>query len=324
MKPKRIIVVGASAGGLRALHLLFAEFDPDLQAAAFVVLHTASDSRYLASVLNRTSRLPVKTAQNGPIESGLIYVAAPDHHLTLESEGIRLIQGPKENRHRPSIDVLFRSAAFTYRQAVIGVVLTGMLDDGTAGLFYVKRYGGITIVQDPNDAEFKSMPLNATNYVQVDHIVPLVEMPSLLNRIVRQDPAPVSTETGVDFSATDQMRQEDAKSGTPTLYVCPECQGPLSELRNSSLQRFRCRAGHAYGLNSLVYSQAETTERILWSALQSLETKAELEKTLLDVAHIKEDPVAYEEYQKRYLDSQRGVKLLEQVLKLSNGEGTMD
>ena len=323
MKPKRIIVIGASAGGLDALRQLFSELDPGLPAAIFAVLHTASDSRYLASILGRDSQMPVRTAENGPIDGGVIYVAAPDLHLMLERDGVRLVQGAKENLHRPSIDVLFRSAGFTHRRAVIGIVLTGMLDDGTAGLFYVKRYGGIAIVQDPNEAEFKSMPLNASTYVKVDYSVGLAEIPVLLNRLVRQE-LPPNINLPFHESLAAAIHEEDLKSGTPSIYTCPECQGPLTKIQNASLTRFRCRTGHAYGLNSLSYSHADTTERFLWSALQSLEAKAELEKTMLELASVREDTPALEEYKKRCHNSQRGVQLLKEVLKLSNGEGTID
>ncbi len=325
MKPRRIIVIGASAGGLNALQAVFTKLDANLPATVFAVLHTASDSRYLPGILNRASRLPVKNAENGPIEEGTIYIAAPDFHLMLERDGMHVVKGPKENRHRPSIDVLFRSAALTYRSTVIGVVLTGMLDDGTAGLFYIKRYGGTTVVQDPNDAEFKSMPLNATSHVKVDYIMPLAEIGDLLNRLAKEE----ITSAGViaspqEFSVGSAMCQEDERAGKPSLYTCPECQGPLLELRNGDMTRYRCRAGHGYGLKSLTYSQAESTERMLWSALQSLEAKAELEGTMLELAHVKEDPLASEEYRKRHLNSQRAIKLLKDVLELSGGEGTID
>ncbi|MBV8357569.1 MAG: chemotaxis protein CheB [Deltaproteobacteria bacterium] len=323
MRPKRVIVIGASAGGLTALRQLFSELDPALPAAIFAVLHTASDSRYLASILGHDSQMPVRKAENGPIDEGVIYIAPPDLHMILERDGMRLVQGPKENLHRPSIDVLFRSAGFTYRSAVIGIVLTGMLDDGTAGLFYVKRYGGIAIVQDPNEAEFKSMPLNASTYVNVDYSVRLAEIPPLLNKLVRPELPPSINPPFLESLAV-AMREEDLKSGTLSIYTCPECGGPLTEIRNASLTRFRCRTGHAYGLSSLSYSQAETTERLLWSALQSLEAKVELEKTMLELASIRKDTSALEECKKRYHDSQRGMQLLKEVLKLSNGEGTID
>ena len=323
MTPRRIIVIGASAGGLSALQALFAELDPTMPAAVFAVLHTASDSRSLTSILGRNSKLPVQAAANGPFEAGVIYVAPPDIHLTLERNGMRLIQGPKENRHRPSIDVLFRSAGFVYRHAVIGVVLTGMLDDGTAGLFYVKRYGGMTIVQDPNDAEFKSMPLNATAHVKVDYIIPLRQISEVLNRLARMAMAPMEINLpGAGSSVADAIREEDEKAGIPTLYPCPECQGPLMEIRNGMLSRYRCRAGHAYGLNSLSYSQAESTERLLWSALQSLQAKAELEKTLAEIAGTQDDPLSLA-YRKRYDESQRSIKLLKEALALSGKEGSI-
>jgi two-component system chemotaxis response regulator CheB len=324
MKPKRIIAIGASAGGLNALRRLFTDLDSHLPAAIFVVLHIASDSHYLTSLLERSSKLPVRAAEDGPIEEGMIYIAPADAHLMLEQDSMHLVKGPKENRHRPSIDVLFRSAAYAYRSAVIGVVLTGMLDDGTAGLFSIKRFGGIAVVQDPSDAEFKSMPLNASTYVRPDYVVPLDEMAALLNRLARQQPPSISVVEPPAESPGTAIREDDARNGRPSFYTCPECQGPLLEIRDGSLTRFRCNVGHAYGLASMVYSQAESTERALWSALQSLKAKTELEKTLMQVAERHEDPSAREKYQKRLKDSEQAVRFLEQALKLSNGEGNAD
>jgi two-component system, chemotaxis family, protein-glutamate methylesterase/glutaminase len=177
----------------------------------------------MSSLLAKTSTLPVKTAIEGGFETGVIYIAPPDVHLVIDRKRMRLVEGPKENLHRPSIDVLFRSAAYAYRTAVIGVVLTGMLDDGTAGLFDVKRHGGITVVQDPRDAEFESMPLNACTHVKVDHLAPLADMPRLLNQLTRNQIAPAPSQPEreelppiTDSSIGSSIRDEDTNAGVPS------------------------------------------------------------------------------------------------------------
>jgi two-component system chemotaxis response regulator CheB len=254
--------MGASAGGFSALRRIFSEIDSSIPAAIFVVLHTSPDSDGLAPALSSTSRLPVKNAAPGPFQTGTIYVAPPNCHLMLERDAMPVFRGPRENMHRPSIDVLFRSAAFAYRSRVIGVVLTGMLDDGTAGLFQIKRYGGIAVVQDPKDAEFNSMPLNACAHVKVDYVVPLAKIAPLLNRLAGDPMAPAEIPHS-RITHTDMITQ-DMKNGKATSYTCPECGGPLLEIKEDDLVRFRCRLGHAFGSESLRFAQGESTESILY------------------------------------------------------------
>lgn len=182
---KDIVVVGTSAGGVQALQQLVRGLPPDLQASVFVVLHLpASAPSRLAEILQRQTRIPVSQAQDGErFRRGRVYVARPDYHLVLERETMHLSRGPRENRHRPSIDALFRSAAYAHGGRVIGVILTGELDDGTAGLWAIEQRHGTAVVQNPNDSESPSMPRSALQYVETEHVVPLGAIAALIQRL---------------------------------------------------------------------------------------------------------------------------------------------
>src|ERR1041384_2636958 len=188
MATRDIIVIGASAGGVQALSKLVAAFPPDLPAAVFIVLHIPSYApSFLPDILARDARIPVAHATDGEeIKRGKVYVAPPDQHLLIEDRHVKLVHGPKENLHRPSIDALFRSAARWAGSRVIGVVLTGARDDGTVGMRAIKQCGGIAIVQDPSEAPFPSMPLNVLQDVRVDYSAPLAEIPMILNALSRE------------------------------------------------------------------------------------------------------------------------------------------
>ena len=190
------MVIGASSGGIDAVRRIVGGLPEGLPAAICVVIHTAADSPgVIDEILRRTTRLPVANAENGArLEAGHVYVAPPDHHLVIEPGALAVTRGPKENRFRPAIDPLFRSAAQAYGAAAIGVILTGNLDDGTAGLAAIKRLGGIAVVQDPQDAQFPSMPGSAAAHVDVDHIATLAEIPPLLERLLARPLAPATTD----------------------------------------------------------------------------------------------------------------------------------
>ena len=199
MANRDIIVMGASAGGLPAFNGIIKQLPHDLNAAVFIVWHVSPYSRsMLPEILSRAGKLEVKHPADGEsIQPGKIYVARPDRHLLLEAGRVRLTKGPKENRFRPAVDPLFRSAAYAYGARVVGVVLTGALDDGTAGLWAIKDRGGIAVVQDPAEAEQPSMPSSALNNVQVDYCLPLSEIPPLVVTLTQQsvgeqDGSPVS------------------------------------------------------------------------------------------------------------------------------------
>lgn len=289
-----IIVIGASAGGVEALMTIANGLPANLPAAVFVVLHIPPDSpSLLPTILNRTGSLPaVHPADQTPIEPGHIYVAPPDHHLLIGEDKVLVVRGPKENRHRPAVDPLFRSAAVAYGPRVIGVVLTGSLDDGTAGLLAVKRRGGLAVVQDPNDALYYSMPRSAIDNVNVDFILPLQEIATKLVELVGQPiqadeslPVPPEMKEEVKIVKMDKQQQEAREHpGNPSPFSCPECGGVLWELQDGDLLRFRCRVGHAFSIESVQEGQSEAVENALWTALKTLEESMSLSQRLEEQA----------------------------------------
>jgi two-component system chemotaxis response regulator CheB len=288
-----IIVVGASAGGVEALSTLVRGLPAELPASVFIVLHIAPQSpSLLPQILNHIGALPVVAAVDGAeIERGTIYCAPADHHLMLDQGRVRVVRGPKENRHRPAVDPLFRSAALAYGPRVVGVVLTGSLDDGTAGLQAVKLRGGVAVVQDPEDAFYPSMPQSALNNVAVDHCLPVAALPALLAELARSSapvdaPAP-SREMELEVRIVEMdsaVMQGDERPGTPSAFSCPECKGVLWELHEGGLVRFRCRTGHAFSAESVLAEQAEALENALYMALNTLEERAVLSRRMAERA----------------------------------------
>ena len=180
-----IVVIGASVGGVEAIGFLAAALPPDFAAAVLVVLHVGAHRSVLPRLLSQRGPLPACHPGDGDlIRPGRIYVAPPDQHLLVEPGCVRLARGPRENWARPAVDPLFRSAARAYGPHVVGVILTGGLNDGTAGLFEVKRHGGVAVVQDPGDALSPGMPQSALRHVAVDHCLPLPAIPALLAALV--------------------------------------------------------------------------------------------------------------------------------------------
>ena len=278
-----IVVVGASAGGVPALKKLVAQLPADFPAAVFVVLHIPEyEPSSLADILGRASPLPAAAALDGEtIRPGRIYVAVPGHHLLVERDRVGVKRGPKENRLRPAIDALFRSAAYNYRQRVIGIVLSGILSDGISGLWTIKQFGGKTIVQEPGEAEFDMMPLTALQEVDVDHTVAVGEMGSLLSELLTQaaaveaDPAEhiverVSKELDVAASAY-AFERGMLEIGERTAFTCPECHGALAGITEGRHVRYRCHTGHAFTGNALLAGITDTLEESLWNAVRALE-----------------------------------------------------
>lgn len=290
-----LIVVGGSAGGVEAIQNLVAHLPAELPAALFVVIHVAPQSpKMLASILERAGRLPADYPVDGePIQPGRIYVAQPDRHLLVEQGRVRVVYGPKENRHRPAIDPLFRSAARAYGERVIGVVLTGMLDDGTAGLLAIKQHGGIAVVQDPNEAMYSDMPRNAMANVEVDYCVPLSNIAELLVDLsqatgqVEEEPAmqeelhPAASSADVPAVNWDNAEEDEGK---PSPFACPDCNGILWEIQDGPLVRYRCRIGHAFSPDTFLESQIERVEQAFWTTLRTLEETEELMWRLADQA----------------------------------------
>jgi two-component system, chemotaxis family, protein-glutamate methylesterase/glutaminase len=286
MSGRDIVVVGTSAGGVEALRALVGGLPADFPGSVFIVMHTAADSPgVLAQILDRSGPLPVANASNrGRIHPGRVYVAPPDMHLLLEPGVVRLTRGPKENRFRPAVDPLFRSAAQVFGPRVVGVVLTGGLDDGTSGLWAVKRLGGTAVVQDPDEAFMPSMPLSAINRVEVDYTLPLAQIAPLLARlastsVAEQGGYEVPEELNIEVSIAKEDRALDiglSKLGTPSIFACPECHGTLLQLKENGRTRYRCHTGHAYSADSLLSEITEGVEVSLWNAIRAIDESAML------------------------------------------------
>ena len=262
-----IIVVGASAGGVEALVNLVHEFPADLSASVFVVFHIPAQSpSLLPNILSRAGLVKaVQPVDYQRIERGRIYIAPPDRHLLIEDGFMRVVLGPKENRHRPAIDPLFRSAAVAYGPQVVGVILTGSLDDGTAGLLAIKQRGGVAVVQDPRDAIYPSMPESALAHVKVDHCLPISRIGQLLVQLSHEGVMQENIQPALEDMAREvriaEMEtnplSEHEQVGNPSAYSCPECGGVLWEVDDGELTRFRCRTGHAFSTESMFAEQHE-------------------------------------------------------------------
>jgi two-component system chemotaxis response regulator CheB len=279
-----IIVVGASAGGIDAISQLVRGLPPDLDAAVLIVLHMAPTfPRVLAQRLAQIGPLPAADAVDGEtIRPNRIYLCVPDRHLLVAGGKIRLSRGPKENHSRPSVDALFRSAAYSYGARVIGTVLTGQLDDGTAGLWAIKDRGGLAIVQDPAEAAYRSMPESALRHNSVDYTLKVADMGTVLRLLTREEVAvegepelegtalQIETSIALGDSALDQGIR---KLGNPSVYTCPDCHGTMFAINEGPGIRFRCHTGHAYTARALAEYTLPEVEKTLWMALAQLEER---------------------------------------------------
>jgi len=280
-----IVVIGGSTGGLEALGRLLGSLPSDLAATLLIVLHIPSDfPSILPELLSKSGKWQVRHPANGArFGPGQVFVAPPDFHLVIEQSQILLTRGPKENRHRPAIDVLFRSAARAYGPRVAAVLLSGQLDDGSAGLMAVKMRGGLTIVQDPEEATAPEMPSRAIQYVNPEHVLPIHQISELLASISGADLPLPATETTVPDKIENETKEAlfeestgDKKIGKLSVFACPDCHGVLWELEEGKLLRFRCRVGHAYTADALSLAMSEAGEDALWVAMRALEEKAGL------------------------------------------------
>jgi len=267
---KDIIVVGGSMGSSAVLKQVVRDLPSDLPATVFISTHIpATSPGLLADVLAGHASIPVRQAIDGqPFERGHAYVAVPDRHLLLIGGTIRLGAGPRENMARPSIDPLFRSAALSFGPRVVGVLLSGLLNDGASGLHAIKSVGGTAVVQHPLDAEADEMPLAALEAADVDHVAPARELAGLLARLA-------ATEAGTGAAPSDELRLEvQIASGgrlgsenllrlaTPSALSCPECHGVLSEVDGGHPLRFRCQIGHAYTAEAYAANTVEVDDAI--------------------------------------------------------------
>lgn len=288
--PSNIVVIGGSEGTVEALLELVPKFPANIPAAVFVVVHMPVDSdSYLVNLLRRKSKLPVcHPINHEPIRSGNIYITPPNFHLTLEDHRICVGKGPRENRHRPAIDPLFRSAARTFGSAVIGVILSGNLDDGSAGLLAVRKRGGIGIVHDPQRARVSEMPQRALQYAGADYVLPLDQIAekitslTLSPRVRAMHKKRAQREKKFPVRENEHTAYPDQGNGEPSVFACPECHGVLWELHDKKMVRYRCRVGHGYTEATLKVELNESAERALWAAMRALEEKAAMTQRLID------------------------------------------
>jgi len=288
-QPGFMIVVGASAGGVTALAELIGQLDPSINASVFIVMHLSRTalSDFLVQRIQPFTTMPCKLATDGEkIQRGCIYIASSNFHLLVKKDVMLLGRGPDENGWRPCIDVLFRSAAVAFNSRCTGVILTGMRDDGTAGMLAIKRSGGCCVVQDPNEAEYPEMPLSILNSMEVDYCTSLGEMGKLLGEITTRNPgitevpADVILESGIAERVV--VNYEHVKQiGSKSIYACPDCGGGLWDIsgdvdQKERVVRYRCHIGHSYSENDLVLKQGEIFESTLWIALRIMEERRNL------------------------------------------------
>lgn len=282
MAYRNIIVIGASAGGFEALKKLVEKLPEDFQASIFIVWHISPDVvGILPEVLSRAGKIPARHPIDGEsIQANRIYVAPPDHHLLIEAGLIRVTKGPKENRFRPAVDPLFRSAAYAYGSQVIGVILSGALDDGTSGLWMIKHRGGAAVVQDPDDAEFPSMPRSALREVKVDYRVPVAEMADLLVNLAKEEVelSEVCMEedklTELEIKIAKEQKAFDLgimSLGELSPFTCPDCHGVLLKFKDGERKRYRCHTGHAFSADALLTTLTANIEDSLYNAIRGIE-----------------------------------------------------
>ena len=284
MANRDILAVGTSAGGVEALRYLAKWFHPQFPASVLVTIHVPSNFRsVLDKLLSRAGPLPAQFATDGDVlEKGRIYIAPPNRHLIVDGHRLALGEGARENNARPAIDPMLRSAAVCCGPRTIGVVLTGTLGDGASGLWAVQRAGGISVVQDPKDAEFPEMPLTALNRIQPDHVVQLTDMPALLNGLVHQQTGavklvPRSLKFEVDIARGGHCTMDEMDGiGRRSVLACPDCGGVLWEIDEGELSRFRCHVGHAYTAEMMSLALDENLGRALASAQRVLEERLAL------------------------------------------------
>lgn len=287
---KNLIVVGASAGGIKAVTTLIEGIPESIDAAIMVVVHLSKNSNAanIAAIFQRKTALKCTVASNKmKIERGKIYIAPPGHQLLVSGESIILNQGATENRYNPSIDVLFRSAAVHCKNQTVGIILTGMLEDGTSGMYAIKSCGGICVVQDPSEAEYGDMPRNVIKKIEVDHVGSLMEIPQIIQDIVN-NPLPtevaVPNELLVEAGVTEKLIgsiDELKEIGDRSDFICPDCGGGLWEIKNDPTHRYRCHTGHVYSEKLLRELQNLKVEESVWVSIRMLNEKRNMLELLM-------------------------------------------
>lgn len=314
-----IIVIGASAGGVEALSQLVSGLPAGMRAAVFIVLHIARQgTSMLPQILSGKGNLPaVHPADGDPIEHGMIYAAPNDRHLLVEEGRVVLSRGPRENGFRPAVDALFRTAAEAYGPRVVGVILTGLLDNGSAGLVRVKACGGKAVVQDPAEALFADMPRNALRAVQADYVLPLAQIPAVLAQLAA-DPVPAAADNpghNAQPGPPDAIYTQAA--GSVTGLACPECGGVLVAYQGGAagdLLRFECHVGHRYSLHSMQEQHDRATEAALWAAVRALEESRSMARRLQQAARQANNDEAARAQAARAQQAEQHAETIRQIL----------
>jgi two-component system chemotaxis response regulator CheB len=324
MAMKDIVTIGGSLGSSTVLKRLLADLPSDFPAAVFVTTHMPRTSGgYLAEALDDHSPLPVRQAMDGqPIERGHVYVAAPDRHLLLTGGTILLGTGPRENMARPAIDALFRSAALSFGPRVVGLVLSGLLNDGASGLHAIKAMGGTAIVQHPLDAQAHDMPTAALQTVEADHVGRAGQLAGLLREVVREEAGPIipaspDLELEVSIAAGQRLGSEQLRElGEPVALTCPHCQGVLSEVKNGKPLRFRCQTGHAFTAETMIASADSGVGEAIRIAMRLMEERVELVSRMGRDARESGRPAVADLYETRAAEYSRYAATLRQAATL--------
>jgi len=324
-----LVVIGASAGGVESLRILVSGLPQDFPAAVLVVLHVPPGARSaLPSILDRSGPLSAKQAEEGDqLRAGQLLVAGPDQHLIVVGDRVSVSRGPTENGHRPAVDVLFRSAAQVAGRRVIGVVLSGALDDGTAGLADIRSRGGLGVVQDPAEALHSGMPRSAIEGAGAEHVVPVADMPALLTQLSTEEieaednsPAPDLMNTELALAAMHPQAYDSLeRPGDPVSLSCPDCDGTLARLGDDNVLRFRCRVGHAWSAESLLTRQESAAEAALWMALRNLEERASLTQDMSRRAGERGHRRTARMFQSQADEALHGARLVREVLTRETG-----
>jgi two-component system chemotaxis response regulator CheB len=329
-----VIAIGASAGGPSTLADLLGRLPADLRAAVLIAVHLPPHGpSHLAHILARATPLRVvDAAHDEAVQAGSVYVAVPDRHLMLAGDRLRLTRGPRENHSRPAIDVLFRSCALSLGSRAIGVVLTGTLDDGTAGLWTIKDVGGQTIVQAPDDAEFPSMPQSALEHVAVDHVASIVDMPMALIKTVevserRSRGAVVSEKLKTEAhiaEGRDALVSGSLELGPSTELTCPECGGVLAQIEEGSIVRFRCHTGHAYSKQTLLEATDDKIDDLLWRVLRAIDERTLVLMRRQSSAKVSADSKSIQDLQRQIRQNRARGAMIRELLNNQQGLGVAD
>ncbi|CDX20045.1 CheB methylesterase [Mesorhizobium plurifarium] len=325
---RSVIVIGASAGGVEALKKIVSDLPADLPAAVFIVIHVGQVS-YLPGILQRIATLETSVAENGAgIETGNIYVAPPGAHLLLHDDHMMLRRGPRENLARPAIDPLFRSAALSYGASVIGVLLSGALSDGTAGLRAIKAVGGLAVIQHPKDALVPSMVESALRYAEIDHCEPAAKLGGLLAKLAAEPagetlPAPPAVRLEAAIAAQEHSTMKDAdRLGQLSVFTCPECHGPLWEIEDGDMLRYRCHTGHAFTADAVMEAQAIEADEILWGLLRAHQQRAEFARRMAQREKAQNRATLASEFGKRAKEYEADAAVIERILESRRAQVT--